>query len=85
MPTSEMEPSRAAFLQSQVEVAEEEEEYAGKRCLSCHIVPPRAPREMKTLIKTGGATRPDPAWGWGGLGGAVPVASTGQQDGEIRR
>lgn len=27
---SEMEPSRAAFLQSQVEVAEEEEEYAGK-------------------------------------------------------
>lgn len=55
MPTSEMEPSRAAFLQSQVEVAEEEEEYAGKRCLSCHVVPPRAPRKMKTLIKTGGA------------------------------
>lgn len=26
----EMEPSRAAFLQGQVEVAEEEEEYAGK-------------------------------------------------------
>lgn len=63
MPTSEMEPSRAAFLQSQVEVAEEEEEYAGKRCLSCHVVPPRVPREMKTLIKTGGAMRPDPAWG----------------------
>uniref|UniRef100_A0A8C3N9J8 Proprotein convertase subtilisin/kexin type 6 n=1 Tax=Geospiza parvula TaxID=87175 RepID=A0A8C3N9J8_GEOPR len=37
VPTLEMEPSRAAFLQSQVEVAEEEEEYAGKRCLSpCH-------------------------------------------------
>ncbi|KAF2973964.1 hypothetical protein EK904_001824 [Melospiza melodia maxima] len=32
VPTSEMEPSRAAFLQSQVEVAEEEEEYAGP----CH-------------------------------------------------
>ncbi|RMB94255.1 hypothetical protein DUI87_29061 [Hirundo rustica rustica] len=32
VPTSEMEPSRAAFLHSQVEVAEEEEEYAGP----CH-------------------------------------------------
>ncbi|NWZ98128.1 PCSK6 convertase, partial [Nesospiza acunhae] len=32
VPTSEMEPSRAAFLQSQVEVADEEEEYAGP----CH-------------------------------------------------
>lgn len=62
MPTSEMEPSRAAFLQSQVEVVEEEEEYTGKRCLSCHVAP-QVPRTMKTLIKTGGATRPDPAWG----------------------
>ncbi|KAM6245651.1 proprotein convertase subtilisin/kexin type 6 isoform 1-T1 [Spheniscus humboldti] len=32
VPASETEPSRAAFLQSQVEVAEEEEEYAGP----CH-------------------------------------------------
>lgn len=32
VPTSEMESSRVAFLQSQVEVAEEEEEYAGP----CH-------------------------------------------------
>lgn len=41
VPASEMEPSRAAFLQSQVEVAEEEEEYAGKRRLSCHVIPPQ--------------------------------------------
>lgn len=40
MPASEMEPSRAAFLQSQVEVAEEEEEYAGKHQPSCCVVSP---------------------------------------------
>uniref|UniRef100_A0A8C3KBG0 Proprotein convertase subtilisin/kexin type 6 n=1 Tax=Calidris pygmaea TaxID=425635 RepID=A0A8C3KBG0_9CHAR len=39
VPASEMEPSRAAFLQSQVEVAEEEEEYAGK-LPGCRVPPP---------------------------------------------
>lgn len=42
MPASEMEPSRAAFLQSQVEVVEEEEEYAGKRRRSCRVIPPQS-------------------------------------------
>ena len=81
MPASEMEPSRAAFLQSQVEVVEEEEDYMGKHWLSGRVVVPKVPGKMPTR----GATRPDPARGQGGLGGAVPAAGAGQQDGEIRR
>lgn len=61
VPASEMEPSRAAFLQSQVEVVEEEEEYTGKLWQSHHVVPFQSIWENAALTR--GVMRPDPAQG----------------------
>lgn len=53
MSASEMEPSRAAFLQSHVEVAEEEEEYTGKRQPGCRVVPLEVSGKTQTQINWG--------------------------------
>lgn len=69
-----MEPSRAAFLQSQVEMAEEEEEeYAGKRLGLSFLQgnPKNLSWDNKGEV--------------GEWGGTVTVAEAGQQDGKIRR